>query len=137
MEELDQAAQRPVVLVAAPAGFGKTTMVTQWLASNRGPAGRRLGLARRPRQRPGPAVDPCGDGARAWPAADPEDDVAAFMAAHGGEVIAEVLPRLLHAMGEMDDDLVILLDDFHVLQDPACHRQVEFLVEHLPPTRTS
>jgi LuxR family maltose regulon positive regulatory protein len=33
----------------------------------------------------------------------------------------------------MQEELVILLDDFHVLRDAACHEQVEFLVEHLPP----
>ena len=62
----------------------------------------------------------------------PKDDVAGFMAAHDGEVIAGVLPRLLEAMADLQEDLVIVLDDFHVLQDVACHTQVEFLVEHLP-----
>ena len=43
------------------------------------------------------------------------------MAAHGGEVIAEVLPRLLASIADMDEDLVILLDDFHFLRDADCH----------------
>ena len=47
-------------------------------------------------------------------------------------MIAGVLPRLLEAMADLQEDLVIVLDDFHVLQDVACHTQVEFLVEHLP-----
>ena len=32
---LDRAAARPISLVAAPAGFGKTTLVAQWLKSRR------------------------------------------------------------------------------------------------------
>ncbi|MFI5428553.1 hypothetical protein [Aeromicrobium sp. UC242_57] len=28
---------------------------------------------------------------------------------------------------------MLVLDDFHVIRDAACHRQVEFLIEHLPP----
>ena len=32
---LDRAAARPISLVAAPAGFGKTTLVAQWLNSRR------------------------------------------------------------------------------------------------------
>jgi LuxR family transcriptional regulator, maltose regulon positive regulatory protein len=132
MKELDHAVLRPVVLVAAPAGFGKTTMVTQWLASNRGPSMTAwISLDARD-----------NDPFQLWThvavalelaGCRPKDDVATSMAAHGGEVIAGVLPQLLGAMGAMEDDLIILLDDFHVLQDPACHRQVEFLVEHLPP----
>jgi LuxR family maltose regulon positive regulatory protein len=31
LEKLDQVLQRPVALISAPAGFGKTTLVTQWL----------------------------------------------------------------------------------------------------------
>ena len=38
LELLDRAVERPVTLVAAPAGFGKTTLATQWLASNRAPS---------------------------------------------------------------------------------------------------
>jgi LuxR family maltose regulon positive regulatory protein len=132
LKVLDHAAQRPIVLVAAPAGFGKTTLVTQWLASNRGPP------------------------VAAWISLDAQDndpvllwthialaleqagcllkdDVTTFMAAHAGEVIAAVLPHLLQAMADMENDLIILLDDFHLLQDPACHNQIEFLVQHLPP----
>jgi LuxR family maltose regulon positive regulatory protein len=131
MKQLDEAAQHPIVLIAAPPGFGKTTMVTQWLASNRGPQmAAWISLDSRD-----------NDPVRLWThvalalelaGCHATDDVAALMAAHGGEVIDAVLPRLLQAMGELQDDLVILFDDFHLLQDPVCHRQVEFLVEHLP-----
>jgi len=31
LEKLDQVLQKPVALISAPAGFGKTTLVTQWL----------------------------------------------------------------------------------------------------------
>ena len=32
----DQATRRPVALIAAPAGYGKTTLAAQWLATGRG-----------------------------------------------------------------------------------------------------
>ena len=121
-----------MVLVAAPAGFGKTTLVTQWLAGNRGP-----------RATAWVSLDPHdNDPVLLWThvaqalervGCRPKDDVATFTAAHDGEVLAGVLPRLLEAMADMQEELVILLDDFHVLRDAACHAQVEFLVEHLPP----
>jgi LuxR family maltose regulon positive regulatory protein len=31
LKQLDQALQKPVALISAPAGFGKTTLLTQWL----------------------------------------------------------------------------------------------------------
>ena len=33
----------------------------------------------------------------------------------------------------MPDDIVLVLDDFHFVQSPACHEQVQFLIAHLPP----
>ena len=120
LELLDHAVERPMVLVAAPAGFGKTTLVTQWLAGNRGP-----------RATAWVSLDPHdNDPVLLWThvaqalervGCRPKDDVATFTAAHDGEVLAGVLPRLLEAMAGMPEELVIVLDDFHVLRDAACH----------------
>ena len=131
LELLDRAVERPVTLVAAPAGFGKTTLATQWLASDRAP---RLAAWVSLDSRDNDPVRLWTHVAIALERAGcrADDNVASFMAAHGGEVIAEVLPRLLASIADMDEDLVILLDDFHFLRDVDCHTQVEFLVEHLP-----
>ena len=40
-----------------------------------------------------------------------------------------VLARIVNALAAVPDDVVILLDDFHCLQDPACHDQVALLVD--------
>ena len=131
LELLDRAVERPVTLVAAPAGFGKTTLATQWMASDRAP---RLAAWVSLDSRD-------NDPMRLWThisialerAGGPIDrNVASLMAAPGGEVITEVLPRLLASIADMDEEIVILLDDFHFLRDAECHAQVEFLVEHLP-----
>lgn len=133
LDRLDSAMDRPVALVAAPAGFGKTTLVAQWLASSRS---RRVSAA-------WVSLDEGdNDPGRLWTHVATAleragcwlgHDAAAFMAANGGEVITGVLPRLLNAMAAMAEDIVILLDDFHFVREPACRDQVEFLVEHLPP----
>jgi len=132
LDLLDTAVERPMVLVAAPVGFGKTTLVTQWLARSGGPrVAAWISLDSRD-----------NDPVRLWThvamalervGCRPKDDVDTFMAAHDDEVIAGVLPQLLEAMSDLEEDLVIVLDDFHLLQDVACHTQVEFLIEHLPP----
>ena len=119
------------MLVAAPAGFGKTTLLTQW-------------------------TEPACDRATAWVTLDPGDDdpvrlwtyvataleragcplgpdSADFVASNAGEIETRVLPRLLAALAAMPEDVVIVLDDFHFVREQACHDQVGFLVEHLPP----
>jgi LuxR family maltose regulon positive regulatory protein len=131
VEQLDQAGDRPVVLVAAPAGFGKTTLLAQWLASS--PV---------PRTTAWVTLDPADeDPVRLWTylatalerAGCPlGPDPAAFVAANGAAIETRVLPWLLSSMAAMPE-AVIVLDDFHFVREQACHDQVAFLVEHLPP----
>ena len=131
LDLLDRAASCQVILVAAPAGYGKSTLVAQWLASDRRtPAAAWVSLD---------SGD--NDPGRLWThvAAALEragcvlaDDLAAFMAANSGDVMTYVLPTLVNALAAMREDIVILLDDFHFVNDPACHDQVEFFIEHLP-----
>ncbi len=131
LDLFDQATRRPVALIAAPAGYGKTTLTAQWLATGRG--GRAAAWV---------SVDAAdNDPGRLWThvAAALEragcalaPDVAGFMAANSGDLIAGLLPRLVNAMASMDEDVVLILDDFHYLQAAACREQVEFLIENLP-----
>ena len=133
LAELDHASRLSVVLVAAPAGYGKTTLVAQWLTASRSPAGTAAWLTL-------DAVDNdpgllWGHVARALERAGCPlgDDAAGLVAGHRGDLINGVIPRLLTAMGAMPDEFFLVLDDFHVLQDRTCLEQMDFLVEHLPP----
>ena len=59
-ERLDAGAAAKLMLVSAPAGFGKTTLLAEWLAAGRPPDRRaigRLAVARPGRQRPGVLLD--------------------------------------------------------------------------------
>ena len=129
--QLDEAIQLPVTLVSAPAGYGKTTLISQWLAATRNPRAAWVSLD------PGD-----NDPGRLWrhlavalervgckvPA-----DVGDITDAATGEIMTGVLPRMLSALSAMPDDIVILLDDFHVLRDTAVRDQVEVLTRNLPP----
>jgi LuxR family maltose regulon positive regulatory protein len=132
VDRLDQAGDRPVVLVSAPAGFGKTTLLAQWLASS--PL---------PRITAWVTLDPADeDPVRLWTylatalerAGCPlAPDPAAFVAVNAAEIETRVLPWLLNSLSAVPDDVVIVLDDFHFVREQACHDQMAFLVEHLPP----
>lgn len=123
-----------LTLVSAPAGFGKTTALAQWLAE----AGRVSG---------GPSV--------AWVSLDEHDDepgrfwsyvVAALgrvsdavgadsLALMQGPPVATepALALLLNELGDLREDVVLVLDDYHVVQAPGIHDAVGYLLDHLPP----
>ena len=130
-ERMGRAGDSALTLVSAPAGFGKTTMLTDWLRT--GPAGGRL---------------------TAWLSLDPGDNdpalfwsyfIAALQtAAPGvGQGALALLPSsespteafvvtLLNDIAGLSDDIVLVLDDYHVIEDAHIRDGMAYIVEHLP-----
>ena len=131
VEALDRAVTHPVTLVAAPAGYGKTTALAQWLDRPGGPATAWVSLD------PGD-----NDPDRLWShvvvaleragCVLPVSEPARVVGATSATTPRAVLPALLNALAAMPDDIVLVLDDFHFVQSPACHEQVQFLIAGLP-----
>ena len=131
MERLDQAWQPGcrVVLVSAPAGFGKTTLAAQWLAAQTCPVG--------------------------WLGLDESDNApvrflrylcAALQplargAGQGIEALAETARLDLdETIGGLANDLaqsaaagLLVLDDYHVIHAVQVHQVVRLLIDALPP----
>ncbi|WP_107771056.1 LuxR C-terminal-related transcriptional regulator [Nocardioides sediminis] len=122
-----------LVLVAAPAGFGKTTLLTQWLA--------------------------VADARVAWLSLDAGDaDLRAFLThlvaavqvgspevgaeatalldAEGAVRAEDVLVGLVNDLDALLGRTVIALDDYHVVDSPEVHEAVAFLLDNLPPQVT-
>ncbi len=135
-ERLDHGTASKLTLVSAPAGFGKTTLLTEWLAAS-------------------PAA-PGNERLAAWLSLDRADnDPASFWAyviaalrtvAPGiGESalallhapqpppIETVLTVLLNDLGAIAADVVLVLDDYHVIDAPEVQDGMTFLLDHLPP----
>jgi LuxR family maltose regulon positive regulatory protein len=117
-------------LVDAPAGFGKTTLLTQWHAAAGGGRVAWLSLD-------GSDNDPT----RFWDyvveafrTVEPSVGAAALTALHrrSVDIPRAVLPSLLNDLGEVGAPLVLVLDDYHLVTNPACHQTLEFLLDHLP-----
>ena len=132
---LDEGCRGGLVLVSAPAGFGKTTVICDWVAAH--PAGdRNVGIA--------------------WLSLDEGDnDLARFLtdlvlavrttsSKFGEQALArlrtaqpvasdEVLTTLLNEAAELPHDVVLVLDDFHVLDSEEVDQAMALLIEHLPP----
>ena len=120
---------RKLTLISAPAGYGKTTLLAQWIAQAEHPVAwlsldggdddpaRFLAyLAAALRRLPEFPSPPGPDGVQ--PAGDGEAQLTALINQ------ASELPKLA----------VLVLDDFHRLTEPIVHRCVAYLVDHMPPT---
>jgi LuxR family maltose regulon positive regulatory protein len=130
LEQLNEGLHSNLILISAPAGFGKTTLVSQWLALIERPA--------------------------AWLSLDKgENDPARFLtylvaalqaiAPNIGEGVSGVLQSpqppppeailttLLNDLTSIKDQFVLVLDDYHVLDAKAVDQALTFLLEHLPP----
>ena len=123
-------AGRKLTLISASAGFGKTTLVSEWVAG----CGRPVAWL---------SLDE-GDN-------DPTRFLTYFIAALqtidvniGAGVlgvlqspqpppIESILTALLNEITTIPDDFVLVLDDYHVIDSKPVDEALTFLLEHLPP----
>ena len=104
----------PLILVSAPAGFGKTTLLTDWLAADAPTTVRTAWLSLdAARQRPGRVL-----GLRDRRAADasPRSRRDALSLLQSSQPLDDaVVASLLNDLAGLADDLVLVLDDYHVI----------------------
>ena len=130
---LDEGGRRPLTLVSAPAGFGKTTLLSAWVrtlsASNFGVAWVSLDEAD-------------NDPARFWSyvltaleRVRPGNygDLAAYVRAEAQPSLPTVTTACLNRLMQEPEPLILVLDDYHLLTDEALHASLAAFIEHLPP----
>jgi LuxR family maltose regulon positive regulatory protein len=130
-ERLQQGMTDALTLVSAPAGFGKTTVLAQWLAESGTPA---AWLSLEP-----------GDNEpvrflsyliATLQTLDPSNGVTALSLLRTPQPAPPetVLARLVNDLMKREAaDFALVLDDYHVITAEAIHRLLISLVEHLPP----
>jgi len=120
-------------LLSAPAGFGKTTLVSAWRATA---AGRAMPCA-------WVSLDAAdSDPLRFWryviAALDmlqPDSGATALALLQSPQPppIEAVLTLLLNALSTLPTDAVLVLDDYHLIDALPIHSALAFLLDHLPP----
>ncbi len=127
-QRLDQ--KKRLTLISASAGFGKTTLITAWLKEQT-------------------------DSLKVWLALDGVDNdllrffthlLAGFQAQHT-RVGATILPNMLgilsatniwtiliNDMIDIGRPMILVFDDYHLIENRELHEGVAFLVEHAPPS---
>ncbi len=122
--------RRKLTIISAPAGFGKTTLVSEWIAGCERPV--------------------------AWLSLDEGDNdstrfltylitaLQTILPKIGAEVLhilqstqspptETVLTILINEITTIPDNVILVLDDFHVIENKAIGNALTFLLEHLPP----
>ena len=133
LDRLSRGAESKLTLISAPAGFGKTTLLAEWLAAG-----------------------PPAERSVAWLSLDPGDNQpvafwtyligalrtvapgigASALTLLGGSPqpqIESVLSTLLNELGALATGIVVVLDDDHVVDAPEVQAGMAFLLDHLPP----
>ena len=129
IERLARSDSHPIVSVVAPAGYGKTTLLSQWAERN----GQAFAWV---------SVDE-GDNdprvlltyvAEALDAIEPVGDrVFDALASPVSSVPGSVVPRLGSAFWSMTSPVALVLDDVHLLHDSECRAALSVLADHVPP----
>ena len=129
---LNEGLTRPLTLISAPAGFGKTTLLSEWRAS---PAGRNYPLA--------------------WVSLDQEDnDLSRFLLylvsalctlkpgvgesartalqSQQSPAVKAILTSLVNDLNAFPTPFVLVLDDYHLITARPVHAALQFLLEAMP-----
>ena len=61
-------------------------------------------------------------------------EALAVLRAPGMDPVALALSLLLNALSGVEDTHALVLDDYHLMTDPAIHQSMEFLLSYLPPS---
>ena len=130
VERLSKGLDCKLTLVSAPAGFGKTTLLSEFVSQIHQPAG--------------------------WVSLDESDNDPAqfwkylisacrcFKENTGESALelfdtqqtfpAETIPTILiNDFMEFDRPLILVLDDYHIISNPSLHAGLQILLDHLPP----
>jgi LuxR family maltose regulon positive regulatory protein len=148
VQRLNEGLHRKLTLIAAPAGFGKTTLTSSWLLEIGEP---RLDNAQTSQSQMTDDQSPKA----AWLSLDEADNdpfrfwtyvIAALQTAQqdlGQTALAmlrapqpppmeNLLTELINQIAALPDRIVLVLDDCHLIESPDIQRSLSFLLDHLP-----
>ena len=129
LEALDKNSRRPLTLISAPAGYGKTTLVTQWLEGSKTPSAW-LSLDARHRSLPTFLRYFVASVQTRFPTAC-QEITSLLNAAELPPVslLADVLSNDLEAITR---PYILVLDDFHNIGNPEVHELLDCLLQYPP-----
>lgn len=130
-ERLNEGKHKKLTLISASAGFGKTTLLSDWSHQ-------------------------CEEH-MAWVALDTRDNdpirfwtyiiaalqtqvsslgqtSLAMLQATPTPPVSTLLTALINDLSSLEEDIILVLDDYHVIEEKSIHDDMMFLLEHVPPS---
>jgi LuxR family maltose regulon positive regulatory protein len=143
IKRLDQSLQYKLTLLSAPAGFGKTTLLANWLYLKEEAVSRRIDQSQ---------SNPLSFQA-AWVSLDENDNEPVLFWQYILTALEQVQPglgaplldqlqnlpiqllltSLLNRLLEYSQPVALVLDDYHQITNPQIHSSLSYLLDHLPP----
>lgn len=126
---LEKGVSKGLAVVRAPAGFGKTTLVSGWLEGSE----RHIAWVSLDEQDCAP-VRFWSYVAAAFDSAAPGvgQEALPMLAARQPPASEVVVTELLNSLTRLPFDVVLVLDDYHLVTNPAVHASLGFLLAHEP-----
>jgi len=143
LSRLDECFKHSLTLVCAPAGYGKTTLLTSWIQNTR------VGIT----------VSPTSTSSNqklfSWVSLDTEDDdplrFLSYLAASLEDIqpgifeivqphlntfpappLPSILTLLINNLNRLSSQVVLILDDYQFISSTAIHDSIVFILDHLP-----
>jgi LuxR family maltose regulon positive regulatory protein len=134
IQRLEQGRQRALILLSAPIGFGKSTLLADWLAARAIPV---AWLSLEPQDNePERFLSYLLAALQTY---DPHLNTARQVLHHPlhpplmEAVLTLLINDLLRGRANGQEDFVLVLDSYQVITDASIHQALSFLLEHLPP----
>lgn len=130
IERLNEGITRKLILVCAPAGFGKTTLVSNWVKTISLPV-TWVSLDKGDNDRASflnylvTALQTIDKGIF--------ENVQAMLLSPQPPPIESILTELINGVATLSQDFVLVLDDYQVIEDRSIDEALTFLLDHLPP----
>ena len=128
VERLNAGLEKKLTLIAAPAGFGKTTLLSEWIPQS-------------PRCVTWFSLDDAdNDSIRFWTyfisslqSLHPDfgESVLKLLQSPQAPPISSILVSLINEITAFEDEFVFVLDDYHLIDSQAIHESLTYLIAHL------
>ncbi|HYK30654.1 MAG TPA: LuxR C-terminal-related transcriptional regulator [Streptosporangiaceae bacterium] len=121
-----------LILVVAPAGWGKTSLLGEWWSSRDAASAAWLSADRGD-----------NDPARFWAhlvaamrraSESIGPDAERLPTIPEGKIAEILVPQVINDFSRVPDRITVVIDNYHLISNPDIHEWVGFLIENLPPT---
>jgi LuxR family maltose regulon positive regulatory protein len=120
-----------LTLVSAPAGFGKSTLVCEWAKSHKGPTSW-ITLDKSDND-PSRFISYLYEALKLSNIKINKEQINSFVSPEVIEIDA-ISTLFLNSLAHSKEKIVLVLDDYHLIDNPNIHQLITYFLNHSPPT---